>query len=182
MAPGAYRRGGEGIAIAFTTIRTPLGWLLVATTEKGVCAVRLGDSRHALVAELRAEFPAADISANDTVPDAWMTEIVHRLSGSSPAADVPLDVRGTSFQWRVWQALQKIPSGHTRSYADIARAIGQPAAVRAVARACATNPVGVIIPCHRVTPRRGGLGGYRWGVERKAKLLKRERQAARKPQ
>jgi AraC family transcriptional regulator of adaptative response/methylated-DNA-[protein]-cysteine methyltransferase len=184
MAPAAYRRGGAGTTIAFTAVRTPLGWLLVASTEKGVCAVRLGDSKSALEAELRAEFPAAAISATDAVPEAWIAEIVERLSGSSGGTDVPLDVRGTSFQWRVWRALQRIPPGQTRSYAAVARAIGRPTAVRAVARACAANPVGVVIPCHRVIAHDGGLGGYRWGVSRKAKLLKTERRtsgAAPKP-
>lgn len=174
MAPGAYRRGGAGLAIGFTTTRCPLGWLLVAATARGVCAVKLGDSRTALEAELRREFPAAEVTTKQMLPGEWVGAIVDRVSGALPSADVPIDARGTAFQWRVWRALQDIPMGETRSYADVARAIGRPTAARAVARACATNPVGVVIPCHRVIGSNSETGGYRWGTARKARLLAAE--------
>jgi AraC family transcriptional regulator of adaptative response/methylated-DNA-[protein]-cysteine methyltransferase len=180
MAPGAYRRGGAGMTIGFTTSPCPLGWLLVAATARGVCAVKLGDSPSTLEVELRREFPAARITANDSMPAAWVTAIVDRVSGTPASTEVPLDVRGTAFQWRVWRALQDIPAGETRSYAELATAIDRPTAVRAVARACATNPAGVVIPCHRVIGSNGEAGGYRWGADRKARLLEIERRSARR--
>ena len=174
MAPAAYRRGGAGLAIGFTTVRCALGWLLVAATNKGVCAVKLGDSREALEADLRREFPAAAISPDRPADPAWIENIVDRISGASRDAALPLDVRGTAFQWRVWRALQAIPAGETRSYSEVAQSIGRPSAVRAVARACASNPVCLVVPCHRVVGKNGGLGGYRWGASRKARLLSAE--------
>jgi AraC family transcriptional regulator of adaptative response/methylated-DNA-[protein]-cysteine methyltransferase len=179
MAPAAYRRGGADMALTFTTVRCDLGWVLVAATEKGVCAVKLGDRPDALEADLRREFPAAAISAGEPAQPDWIQAVVDRATGSSRAADLPLDVRGTAFQWRVWRALQDIPPGETRSYAAVAGAIGRPTAVRAVARACATNPVCLVVPCHRVVASDGSLGGYRWGAARKARLLDAERRAAR---
>lgn len=175
MSPATYRRGGAGAEIGFVTVRVPLGWLLVASTAAGICAVKLGDSARALEAELRDEFPHATIEADAIVKPDWITSIVDSLGGTRRGIDLPLDVRGTAFQWRVWRALQRIAPGETQSYSDVARAIGQPAAVRAVARACATNPVCLVIPCHRVVGKDGGLGGYRWGVSRKARLLKDEK-------
>lgn len=179
LTPSDYRRGGAGTAIAFTTIACDLGWLLIASTARGICAVKLGDTRQALEDELRTEFPAADVTPGQAVRPVWIKAIVDRLSGSAPAASLPLDVRGTAFQWRVWRALQAIPAGETRSYADVAQAIGRPSAVRAVARACATNPVCLVVPCHRVVAKSGALSGYRWGAGRKARLLAAEAGAPR---
>ena len=174
MHPATYRRGGAGARIGFAAVRCPLGWLLVAATDSGVCAVKLGDNPGALEADLRREFPSATISANENVRPEWVTAIVDRLQDSRRELTLPLDVRGTAFQWRVWRALQRIPVGETRSYSDVARAVGRPAAVRAVASACARNPVCLVVPCHRVVAKSGGLGGYRWGVRRKQRLLAAE--------
>lgn len=173
MTPGTYRRGGEQTEIRYTLTDSPLGRLLVAGTERGICAVRLGDSDGVLEAGLRQEFPAAALTADRNLRT-WAKAIVEHLRGQQPHLDLPLDVRATAFQWRVWQELRAIPRGETRSYAEIARRIGQPKAVRAVGRACATNPVAIVIPCHRAVRSDGGLGGYRWGLKRKKKLLKRE--------
>jgi AraC family transcriptional regulator of adaptative response/methylated-DNA-[protein]-cysteine methyltransferase len=175
MSPATYRRGGAGATIGFVTVRVPLGWLLVASTTAGICAVKLGDDAAVLEAELRREFPQATIDADTSVKPHWVKSIVDGLAGAGREIDLPLDVRGTAFQWRVWRALQQIAPGDTRTYSEVARAIGQPAAVRAVARACATNPVCLVIPCHRVIAKDGGLGGYRWGVSRKARLISGEK-------
>jgi AraC family transcriptional regulator of adaptative response/methylated-DNA-[protein]-cysteine methyltransferase len=179
MAPSTYRRGGVGSEIGFVTVHCDLGTLLVAATAKGLCAVKLGDTAQALESDLRREFPHARISPNRLVPRQWVRAIVRRLRGGADEMDLPLDVRGTAFQWRVWRALQEIPAGETRPYAEVARTIGQPSAARAVARACATNPVCLVIPCHRVVAKAGGVGGYRWGVSRKARLLARERKRSK---
>jgi AraC family transcriptional regulator, regulatory protein of adaptative response / methylated-DNA-[protein]-cysteine methyltransferase len=178
MSPATYRRGGAGARVGFATVRVPLGWLLVAATATGICSVKLGDRAAALEDELRQEFPRAQIDQGVFVKPAWVRAIVAGLGGAA-RVDLPLDVRGTAFQWRVWRALQQIPRGATRSYSEIARAIGKPEAVRAVARACATNPVCLVIPCHRVVAQDGGLGGYRWGVTRKARLLAGEKSRKR---
>jgi AraC family transcriptional regulator of adaptative response/methylated-DNA-[protein]-cysteine methyltransferase len=175
MAPSAYRRGGAGIEIGYTIVPSPLGKLLVAATSSGICAVKLGDSNRSLEEDLGREFPAASLVRDQMVRAEWVGAIVSGLEGSEPAADLPLDVRGTAFQWQVWRALQRIPFGETRSYAEVAEAIGQPGAARAVARACATNPVCLVVPCHRVVPKGGDPGGYRWGAERKTRLLSLER-------
>jgi AraC family transcriptional regulator, regulatory protein of adaptative response / methylated-DNA-[protein]-cysteine methyltransferase len=177
MAPAAYRRAGAGNRVGFVTVRCELGWLLVAATARGLCAVKLGDSTAALEQDLRREYSSAQVEANDLVPRAWVQAIVEQLSSGSRSATLPLDVRGTAFQWRVWRALQAIPPGETRSYSEVAEAIGQPSAARAVARACATNPVCLVVPCHRVVAKGGGIGGYRWGIARKQRLLKAERKA-----
>lgn len=179
MSPATYRRGGQGAQIGFITIRCALGWLLVAATSRGLCAVKLGDSPRALEAELRRELPHAQIHSSRRVPAAWVRAVVAGISGSSGELSLPLDVRATAFQWRVWRALQAIAPGETRSYSDVATAIGQPTAVRAVARACAANPVCLVVPCHRVIAKDGSLGGYRWGVTRKERLLEREKTASR---
>jgi AraC family transcriptional regulator, regulatory protein of adaptative response / methylated-DNA-[protein]-cysteine methyltransferase len=202
LAPAAYRRGAPGVVIRYSVLDSPLGRMLVAATDKGVCAVKLGAADAPLVDELRREFPRAEIRASvpggsdpspgslaparkgsdpfqggarkATVPS-WARAIaaaIRRRPAVTP--DVPLDVQGTAFQWLVWKALQEIPAGATRSYAAVAGAIGRPRAVRAVARACAMNPVALVVPCHRVVPASGGSGGYRWGTERKAALLARE--------
>lgn len=175
MAPSEYRSGGAGLEIGYTIVPSPLGKLLVAATPSGICAVKLGDSNRSLEEDLGREFPAASLQRDQVVRAEWVRAIVEGLEGSAPAADLPLDVRGTAFQWQVWRALQRIPFGETRSYADVAEAIGQPRAVRAVARACATNPVCLVVPCHRVVPKSGRPGGYRWGAERKSHLLALER-------
>jgi AraC family transcriptional regulator of adaptative response/methylated-DNA-[protein]-cysteine methyltransferase len=177
MTPATYGRGGSATTICYTIADCSLGRLLLAGTERGVCAVYLGDSDGQLESELAREFPAALAQRDDAGLNAWVSAIVNHLSGRQPHLDLPLDVRATAFQWRVWQELRAIPYGSTRSYSDIARAVGRPSAVRAVARACATNPVSVVIPCHRVVREDGGLGGYRWGLERKQALLDQEKDA-----
>jgi AraC family transcriptional regulator of adaptative response/methylated-DNA-[protein]-cysteine methyltransferase len=180
MTPATYRHGGPATTIRYTVADCPLGRILLAGTERGVCALYLGASDAPLEAELKQEFPAADVERDDQELEAWVCIISNHLNGKQPHLDLPLDVRATAFQWRVWQELRRIPYGCTRSYSDIARAIGQPSAVRAVARACATNPVSVVIPCHRVLREDGSLGGYRWGLERKQSLLDREKGAPAK--
>jgi AraC family transcriptional regulator of adaptative response/methylated-DNA-[protein]-cysteine methyltransferase len=190
VSPGAYRRGGEGLEVGYAIVPSPLGRLLVAATSAGVCAVKLGDRDDALRAELSREFPSAKIvgpfdsavpqtaslrAGQVAVPSEWLEAVVARIGNIGSAGDLPLDVKGTAFQWRVWRALQQIPFGETRSYSDVAREVGSPSAVRAVARACATNPVALVVPCHRVVGKDGAMTGYRWGVERKKKLLALER-------
>ncbi|HEX9132375.1 MAG TPA: bifunctional DNA-binding transcriptional regulator/O6-methylguanine-DNA methyltransferase Ada [Ktedonobacteraceae bacterium] len=171
MTPTAYRRGGKGMRIGYTVVESPLGYVLVAATERGVAAVRFGDSENALEADLVREFPQADLIRDDEQLHPWVTLLLHSLQGQPSPQAVPLDVQASTFQWKVWQALRSIPTGQTRSYHEIAQAIGQPTAARAVAQACASNPVAVFIPCHRVVRNNGQLGGYRWGVERKQQLL-----------
>lgn len=181
MTPGAYRAGAKGVEIRWTTLATPLGTLLVAATARGLCAVTLGDDEDALAAELAREFPAATRTRVDEGADEFLAGVVARVARSlgmrgAAANDSPLpaDLRATAFQWQVWQALTRIPRGETRSYADIAREIGRPTAFRAVARACASNKLALIVPCHRVVRDDGSLGGYRWGVPRKEQLLTME--------
>ncbi len=173
MTPGAYRRGGAGVTIGWTTAPSPLGLLLVATTAHGVCAVYLGDTEEALQAALDAEFPRATIRRG-VERDEWVAAAVAVASGQA-GEGVPLDLQGTAFQQRVWLALRAIPRGETRTYAQLATMIGQPSAVRAAARACATNKVSLLVPCHRVVGSDASLTGYRWGVERKKRLLEMER-------
>lgn len=176
MTPATYARGGAGVGIAYVTVPTSLGRLLVAATERGVCRVMLGDKAEALEADLLSEFPMARVVQDKSGKLAgWVGAMLAYLDGREPHLDLPLDIRATAFQRRVWQELQKIPFGKTRSYAEVARRIGQPKATRAVARACATNPVALIIPCHRVIREDGSLGGYRWGLERQNALLAREK-------
>ena len=177
MTPAAYRRGGRGITVAYALARSPLGMLLVATTPRGVCAVRLGHSAAALEQGLEREFPSATLERDDARLRSVVRGVLARLDGS-PDARLPVDIRATAFQRRVWRALCAIPRGETRTYGEIARAVGRPSAARAVGRACAANPVALVIPCHRAVPRDGSPGGYAWGVARKRKLLARERQAA----
>lgn len=182
MAPAVYRRGGAAQAIAYTTVPGPLGALLVAATEVGVCAVRFvdpgEDDRNSVEAALRAEFPSAALVPDDDGLRATATRVVEAAGGGAGDLDLPLDVRATAFQLRVWRALREIPRGETRSYTEVAHAIGRPRAVRAVASACAANPVALVVPCHRVVASGGGLAGYRWGVDRKRALLEAERAAA----
>jgi AraC family transcriptional regulator of adaptative response/methylated-DNA-[protein]-cysteine methyltransferase len=175
MTPGAYRRGGRGMELDYTIVDSPLGRLLVAASPKGVSAVYLADDDQRLERELREEYPAARLRKDDAALAARVRPILGQLEGRRPTLDLPLDVRATAFQLRVWQELRRIPPGETRSYGEVARAIGRPTATRAVARACATNPVSVVVPCHRVVGADGRLTGYRWGIVRKRKLLEAER-------
>jgi AraC family transcriptional regulator of adaptative response/methylated-DNA-[protein]-cysteine methyltransferase len=179
MSLANYRRGGAGMRIGFSTIASPVGQVLVAATEQGVCSVKIGNSETALVSDLRREYPAADIAANQKPNADWINAIARHLRGDGPSLDLPIDVRATAFQWKVWRALQQIPYGETRQYAEVARSIGKPKAARAVARACATNPVCLVVPCHRVVPSAGGVGGYRWGTDRKERLLATEQRRAK---
>jgi len=174
MTPATYRRGGEGAHIRYGTAPCSLGRMLVASTKRGLCAVRFGEWEKALVAELQREFPKAEIEHDPTSLAPAVQKIAQYLSGEDEKLDLPLDIRATAFQRKVWEALRNIPRGETRSYGEIAKAIGSPRAMRAVGNACGANPVAVVIPCHRVTRGGGDLGGYRWGVERKEKLLRME--------
>lgn len=175
MTPGAYRRGGAGASIRYASAATPLGRLLVAATEKGICAVKLGESEGPLVRALRKEYEAAAIRPDAAGLRGEIAALVRLAQGAAPRVDLPLDVRATAFQWKVWRALRAIPRGETRTYLQIARSIGSPRGMRAVGRACATNPVAVLIPCHRAVRTDGGLGGYAYGLARKRKLLDLER-------
>ncbi len=185
MTPAEYGRGGEGMAIHYTIADSPLGRLLVAATGRGISALYLSDSDQVLRDSLRKEYPRAELLADGEGQDdaaqlgRWVKQIVEHLRGREPHLDLPTDVRATAFQRRVWEELRKIPYGSTRTYSQVARAIGQPSAVRAVAHACATNPTAVVVPCHRVVAKNGGLAGYRWGISRKQALLDAESGAAR---
>ncbi|HEY2895895.1 MAG TPA: bifunctional DNA-binding transcriptional regulator/O6-methylguanine-DNA methyltransferase Ada [Gemmatimonadaceae bacterium] len=180
MTPGAYRRGGKGVEIRYMTAATSLGRLLVAATERGVCAITLGDDDATLENALNSEYPQSTRTRvrgtrGDVELRAWVAAVTAYIEGSEREIAVPLDVAGTPFQQRVWQALQHIPFGETRSYAQVAESIAAPTAARAVASACARNRASLVIPCHRVVRGSGALGGYRWGVARKERLLARER-------
>lgn len=172
MTPATYRKGGKGMKIGYTIVDSSLGKLLVAATEKGVCAVQFDDTAE----HLRQEYPAAEITENSNGLKSHVTAILEHLEGNRKQIDLPLDLQATAFQMRVWAELRRIPYGETRSYKQVAEAIEQPSAVRAVARACATNPVALVNPCHRVVGSNGELTGYRWGVERKRELLKKEKE------
>jgi AraC family transcriptional regulator of adaptative response/methylated-DNA-[protein]-cysteine methyltransferase len=177
MTPRAYRRGGDGMRIHYTIASSPLGRLLVAATEKGISALYIGKADCDLEQALFKEYPRAEISSEGAAPAklrGWVEQVVAHLKGQEPHLDLPTDVQATAFQRRVWQELRKIPYGSTLTYTEVARRIGRPTAIRAVARACATNPVSVIVPCHRVVREDGNLAGYRWGLERKAALLEHE--------
>lgn len=178
MTPATYGRGGKGARIRFSLARCDLGFLLVAATGSGICSVALGDSEAGLEAALRHEFFAAEVEREDELLHDWLALILEMLKGREPHQSLPLDVRATAFQWRVWRELSAIGAGQTRTYSQVAQAIESPSAVRAVARACATNPVALIVPCHRVVRAGGALAGYRWGLERKEKLLEREKKGA----
>jgi len=178
MTPATYGRGGRGVKIDYTIAESPLGRLLVAVTERGVCAVRMGDIDAELENDLREEFPAATIERDDKSLQETVKKVLQHLTDSEPHLDLPLDIRATAFQRQVWEKLRAIPYGETVSYGEIAKALGKPGAVRAVGRACATNPVALVIPCHRVVREDKTLGGYRWGLQRKQKLLDLERAKA----
>lgn len=177
MAPQAYRRGGEGLELRWSLVPTALGQALVAVTERGVCAVLLGEDAGALEADLRAEFPRATLQRVDAGRDEFLAPRVRAVAEalSDRAGAVPVELIGTAFQQRVWEALMRIPAGETRSYAELADSLGMPRGARAVARACAGNRVAVLVPCHRVIRGDGSLGGYRWGLPRKQALLDSER-------
>jgi len=179
MTPAVYRRGGAGLLITYTVVESPFGKLLVGATDRGVCSVALGDSDETLVRALRSDFPRAEIERWDDAHRDWVEEIVGHIGGGNVGLSVPLDVQGTAFQQQVWALLRKIPPGRTRSYGEIATELGNPRATRAVARACASNRIAVVIPCHRVVRGDGDAGGYKWGMERKRALLDRERRQAR---
>jgi AraC family transcriptional regulator of adaptative response/methylated-DNA-[protein]-cysteine methyltransferase len=185
MTPAQYRAGGVGVEMSCGSAATPLGTLMVAATDRGLCFVQFGQSHAVLLDALRAEYPSADIvEMRKPYPpqfDAWMAAVVDHIHDIRQPLHVPLDVRATAFQLAVWRYLQTIPVGEVRTYAQVARDLGQPAAARAVARACATNRVALVVPCHRVIRGDGSLAGYRWGVERKRVLLDRERQAVGRP-
>ncbi len=174
MTPATYAKGGQGLRIAYTTAACPLGRLLVASTARGLCAVTLGNSDRELKALLEKEYSKAELFEDHQALKDIVGEVLKYLDGHQPRLDFPIDIRATAFQCRVWEELKRIPYGMTQSYSRIAEMIGRPKAARAVARACATNPVALVIPCHRVVAQSGEFGGYRWGKERKQALLTRE--------
>lgn len=174
MTPSAFKQGGRNTIIRFAVGECSLGAILVARSDKGICAITLDDDPEALVRDLQDRFPKAELIGGDTEFEQLVAQVVGFIEAPRIGLDLPLDVRGTAFQERVWQALRRIPAGETASYADIAQRIGEPKAARAVAQACAANKIAVAIPCHRVVRHDGGLSGYRWGVERKRALLERE--------
>lgn len=174
MQPRQYRAGGTDARIMFALAQCSLGAILVARSEKGVCAISLGDDAEVLLRELQDRFPRAELVGGDAAFEQLVAQVVGFIEAPNLGIDLPMDVRGTAFQQRVWQALQQIPAGQTASYAEVAAAIGSPRSVRAVAGACAANTLAVAIPCHRVVRSDGGISGYRWGVSRKRELLLRE--------
>jgi AraC family transcriptional regulator of adaptative response/methylated-DNA-[protein]-cysteine methyltransferase len=176
MAPSAYRRKGAGLTVRYASAPTPLGFVLVAATDKGICKIGFGDDATPLIDELRGEFANAELREDAGQLAPFVAQIDAYLRGTRQDFDLPLDIASTAFKQRVWDALRRIPYGETRSYSQIAEAVGSPRAVRAVASACATNPVALAIPCHRVVQKGGALAGYRWGLPRKAALLDNEAQ------
>jgi AraC family transcriptional regulator of adaptative response/methylated-DNA-[protein]-cysteine methyltransferase len=174
MKPSEYRTGADGIRIRYAVAQSYLGWVLIAATAKGICAIDFGDDPEILKDRLRAKFPKAELQADDARFRTWVAQVLAFLESPRRTLELPLDIQGTAFQRRVWMALREIPPGSTASYADIAAQIGKPKAARAVAQACASNVIAVAIPCHRVVRSDGNLGGYRWGVERKLAVLDRE--------
>lgn len=182
MTPAIYRHGGAGMRVHYSIVSSPLGRLLVGATERGISALYLGDSDERLETALRKEYPRAEIHRDRNGLEGWIDKILAHLRGQEPHLDLPTDVQATAFQRRVWEELRRIPYGATRTYSEVARAIGRPSAIRAVARACATNPVSVVVPCHRVVREDGNLAGYRWGLERKRALLESESTLVREKQ
>jgi AraC family transcriptional regulator, regulatory protein of adaptative response / methylated-DNA-[protein]-cysteine methyltransferase len=180
MTPATYGHGGRGMEIRYTITPSPIGRILIAGTDRGLSALYMGRTDAQLESSLRREYPEARINRNPAHVSRWVRQIVRHLAGRRPQLDLPLDIQGTAFQRRVWEALRRIPYGETRSYTEVARQLGQPQARRAVARACATNPVSLVIPCHRVIRGDGGLGGYGGGVKRKQVLLETERRISGK--
>jgi AraC family transcriptional regulator of adaptative response/methylated-DNA-[protein]-cysteine methyltransferase len=186
MTPASYRAGGAGADIRYTTTGTPLGRLLVATTSRGICSVTLGDTDRELEQRLADEFPQATRQRVDAGREEWLDAVIARIarelgwSDADAPAMPPLDVAATAFQWRVWDALTRIPSGTTKSYGELAAQLGVPKAARAIGRACGSNKLALIVPCHRIVREDGSLGGWRWGVERKRELLASERRSESK--
>lgn len=178
MTPASYGAGGRGATLVWTVIETAFGWLLVSATDRGIASVSLGPDAESLEEALLREFPHAVRVRDDAGLAGVARQVAAHVAGTGDASRLPLDVRATAFQWRVWRALRGIPRGETRTYSQVAEAIGSPSSVRAVARACAANPVAVVTPCHRVVRADGSLAGYRWGQERKAALLASEHHAA----
>ncbi|MEL6457449.1 MAG: bifunctional DNA-binding transcriptional regulator/O6-methylguanine-DNA methyltransferase Ada [Cyanobacteria bacterium J06621_15] len=174
MTPDTYRKGGKNMIINYTIVPCSMGYLLVATTEQGICSVKLGDTKEELESVLYQDFYQAELIFDSETHQNWIKSILNFIDGNEPHIDLPLDIRGTAFQKQVWEALKKIPYGETCTYKDIANQIYKPQSVRAVGNACGANPVALIVPCHRVVKNDGGLGGYRWGIERKKKLLNQE--------
>ncbi len=175
MTPASYARGGRGARITYGISDCPLGKIMVAATARGLCRVILGDNSEDLIADLEAEFPAAiELRRDDATVAVYIKELMRRMAGELPHAALPLDIQATAFQRRVWAELNQIPRGNTRSYGEIAAAIGQPGAARAVGQACGSNPVALAIPCHRALRNDGNLGGYAWGIERKQTLISSE--------
>jgi len=179
MTPRQYRRGGAGVEISYAASPTPLGTMMIGATDRGLCSLQFGESEAGLLARLAKEYPAAKLSPMPPERKSqfaeWIRALSQYLKGSTTALDLPLDVRGTAFQMKVWNYLQRIPYGEVQSYSEVAAGIGRPRAVRAVGSACARNEVALVIPCHRVIRGDGGLGGYRWGLHRKRALIERER-------
>ena len=174
MTPATYRKGGQGVQVAYTISECSLGRVLVAATDRGICAIHLGDDANSLESGLAMEYPNAQLERVDGPLQEWVDGVLARIDGHPTGQALPLDVRATAFQRRVWQHLTTIPRGETRTYGQVTQDLGEPKSARAVARACAANPVALVVPCHRVVRQDGGLGGYRWGLERKAALLERE--------
>lgn len=182
MSPSAYRNGAGGDTIRYTIVDSPIGRLLLAGTRRGVCAIRFGEHDGRLAEDVRAEFAGASLERDDDGLRGWAEAVQANLEGAQPHLDLPLDIRASAFQRRVWEALRAIPYGETRTYGQVAAAIGSPGAARAVGQACGANPVSILIPCHRVVAGGGRLGGYGWGVERKRWLLDREAASSRRRQ
>lgn len=178
IAPARAKRGGAGLAIRYVVVASELGPMLVAATERGICAIEFGETAVALDRLVRERYARAELRADDRALARWAKSVASLVAQPGTAPDLPLDIQGTSFQRRVWKALQSLPAGSTSTYSALAARIGHPTAVRAVARACATNPAAIVIPCHRVVAKDGSLAGYRWGLERKAALLANEASAA----
>lgn len=174
MTPGTYRSGGQGEQIRYTTNETQLGTVLLAATSAGVCAVRFGNDTDAVLEELHVEFPAAQITEASNELGPWIELVTAYLEGHAPLLELPCDVRGTAFQLQVWSAMRAIPRGETRSYGELAEQLGIPGGARAVGNACGSNPLAIAVPCHRVLPASGGTGAYRWGADRKERLLATE--------
>jgi AraC family transcriptional regulator, regulatory protein of adaptative response / methylated-DNA-[protein]-cysteine methyltransferase len=175
MAPSQYKAGAKNIEIQFATAQSFLGWVLVASTEKGICAIDFGESPETLIEGLKTRFPKALLREPDVEFSGWVAQVIAFIETPKRGLDLPLDIQGTAFQQRVWKALQTIPPGSTLSYSEVAQQIEMPSAVRAVATACAANTLAVAIPCHRVVRSNGELSGYRWGIERKRALLEQEK-------
>ncbi|WP_321476077.1 methylated-DNA--[protein]-cysteine S-methyltransferase [uncultured Paludibaculum sp.] len=181
MTPKQYRAGGQQVSISYVSEKTPVGLMMMGATDRGLCFVQFGESEDELTEMLRKEYPKAQLAPMvDPYPEqfrAWMQALAAHLAGEQPSLQLPVDLRATAFQWKVWRYLQNIPYAEVQSYSEVAQGIGQPTAARAVARACATNRVAIVIPCHRVIRGTGELGGYRWGLDRKRALLDGERAA-----